>query len=165
MLKKILLFALVVLPVTAFAQEKIAYLNYADVVTAMPEFKQMQDSLSKSENDLRAELQIVSEEFAKKYSDYIAQRDSLNESIKLRREQELDDMRQRAENFQQFAAQKQEEMQQRMSIPIREKLQKAINDVGRDNNFLYIVNSEAFLYISPNAADATPIVKRKLGIQ
>jgi len=165
MLKKFLLFALVVLPVTAFAQEKIAYLNYADVVTAMPEFKQMQDSLSKSENDLRAELQIVSEEFAKKYSDYIAQRDSLNESIKLRREQELDDMRQRAENFQQFAAQKQEEMQQRMSIPIREKLQKAINDVGRDNNFLYIVNSEAFLYISPNAADATPIVKRKLGIQ
>lgn len=166
MLKKFVLFALVVFPVIAFAQEsqKIAYVNYVDVIVAMPEYQQMQDSLKKSENDFQSELKILSDEYTKKLSDYVAQRDSLSESIKLRREQEIDDIRQRAENFQQFAMQKQDEAQQSLSAPIQAKLQKAIDDVGKDNNFLYIANSQAFLYISPSAVDATPLVKRKLGI-
>jgi len=167
MLRKIVLFAFVMFPVISFAQEsqKIAYVNYGDVIYAMPEWKQMLESLKKSEDEFQAELKVLSEEYTKKLSDYIAQRDSLNQSIKLRREEELEGIRQRADNFQQYAMQKQEELQQSMSVPIQTKLQKAIDDVGRDNNFLYIVNSQAFLYISPSAADATPLVKRKLGLQ
>ena len=165
MFKKIVLFALVMFPVAVFAQDKIAYVHYLEVVNAMPEYKQMMDSLNKFQTDFQAELKSMSDEFTKKYSDYIAQRDSLNENIRLRREQELQDMQQRAENFQQYAAQKQDEMQQALSAPILSKLQKAIEDVGKENNFLYIANSQVFLYISPNATDATPLVKRKLGIQ
>ena len=166
MFKKIVLFALVMFPVVVFAQEgKIAYVNYEEVAGAMPEYKQMMDSLNKSQTDFQAELKSMSDEFTKKYSDYIAQRDSLNESIRLRREQELQDMQQRAENFQQYSGQKQEEMQQALSAPILAKLQKAIDDVGKENNFLYIANARVFLYIAPHATDATPLVKRKLGIQ
>ena len=167
MVKKIVLFALVMFPVIGFAQEaqKIAYVNYGDVVVAMPEYKQMQDSLRKSETEFQSELKILSDEYAKKFSDYIAQRDSLNESIKLRREQEIEDIRQRATTFEQYAVQKQDELQQALSVPIQTKLQKAVDDVGRENNFLYIANSQAFFYISPTATDATPLVKRKLGIQ
>jgi len=166
MFKKFVLFVLVMFPVIAFAQEsqKIAYVNYIDVIVAMPEYKQMQDSLKKSENDFQAEMKILSDEYSKKLSDYIAQRDSLNESIKLRREQELDEVRQRAANFEQYAAQKQDELQQALSTPIQNKLQKAINEVGAESNFLYIANSQAFLYIAPSATDATPLIKRKLGI-
>ena len=167
MFKKFVLCVLAMVPLVAFAQEsqKIAYVNYEDVIVAMPEYKQMQDSLKRSEDDFQTELKGMSDEYSKKLSAYIAQRDSLNDSIKLRREQELQDIQQRAENFQQYAAQKQQEMQQRLSAPILEKLQKAINDVGKDNNFLYIANSQAFLYISPSAPDATPLIKKKLGVQ
>ena len=167
MFKKIVLFVLVMFPVAIFAQEsqKIAYVNYIDVIVAMPEYKQMQDTLKKNENVFQTELKILSDEYTKKLSDYVEQRESLNESIKLRREQELEDIRQRAESFQQYASQKQEEAQQAMIVPIQNKLQKAIDDVGRENNFLYIVNSQAFLYTSPNAVDATPLIKKKLGIQ
>ena len=165
MFKKIVLFVLVMFPVIALAQEKIAHVNYGEVATAMPEYKQMLDSLKKSEEDFKAELQSMSDEYTKKFSDYIAQRESLNESIKLRREQELQDIQQRVENFQMYAAQKQEEMQQAMTAPILTKLQKAIDDVGKENNFLYVFNSQVLLYISGSAVDATPMVKRKLGIR
>jgi len=167
MLKKIVLFAVVMFPVIAFAQEsqKIAYVNYSDVIYAMPETKQMQDSLTKSQNEFQAELKIITDEYQKKLSDYVAQRDSLNASIKLRREAELNEVQQRGANFEQYAAQKQDELQQALATPITNKLQKAINDVGAENNFLYIANSQAFLYIAPNATDATPLVKKKLGIQ
>ena len=167
MFKKILLFALVMLPFSIFAQEsqKIAYVNLTDVYVAMPEYKQMQDSLKKSEAEFQNELQGMSDEYTKKLSDYVSQRDSLNESIKLRREQELDNIRQRAENFQQLAAQQQDALQQSLAAPIQDKLQKAINEVGKENNFLYIANSQVFLYLAPHATDATPMVRKKLGIQ
>jgi len=167
MVKKFLLIALVALPMVAFAQEsqKIAYVNYMDVVSIMPEFKAMNDSLKKANNEFQAELKIMSDEYTKKVSDFVAQRDSLNESIKLRRQQELEDLSQRAQNLQDVSAKNQEEMQQRLSAPIYDKFQKALNDVGKENNFLYIVNSQAFLYVSPTATDATPLVKKKLGIQ
>jgi len=166
MIKKIVLIALVMLPVVAFAQEqKIAYVNYGDVVMAMPEYKLMQDSLNKSANEYQAEINSMRDEYTKKLTDFVNQQDSLNETIKARRQQEIQELQQRSENFQQYAAQKQDEMQQRLSAPIQDKLQKAINDVGKENNFLYIGRSEAFLYISPNATDATPLVKKKLGIQ
>jgi len=166
MFKKILLIALITLPLTVFAQEgKIAYLNYGDVITAMPEYKLMTDSLSKSQSEFQAEFKILTDEYTKKMSDYIAQRDSLNQSIKLRREQELQDIQQRADNFQQYAAQKQEELQQALGAPIQAKLQKTIEEVGKENNFLYIISLQAFLYKAPHAIDATPLVKKKLGIQ
>jgi len=165
MFKKIVLFILVMFPVIAFAQEKIAYVNIADVYVSMPEYKLMQDSLQKSADEFQVELKSMSDEYTKKLSDYVAQQDSLNESIKQRRAQEIDEIRQRAVNFQDTAAQKQDELQQKLIAPIQDKLQKAINDVGKENNFLYIANAQAFLYASPTAVDATPLVKKKLGIQ
>ena len=167
MLKKFVLFALVMIPVMALAQEsqKIAYVNYEEVFLAMPEFKAMQDSLKSSATSFQAELKIISDEYTKKLSDYIDQRDTMNPSIKTRREAEIDEIRQRAENFQQYAAQKQSELEQALMMPIQDKFHKVVNDVGKENNFLYIVNSQAFIYISTSAVDATPLVKKKLGIK
>jgi len=142
----------------------LAYINYIDVITAMPEYKQMQDSLQKSENEFQIELKRITDEYSEKMSDYLKQRNSLNQSIKDRREQELDGLRERAVNFQQEAQQAQDATQQRLSASIQDKLQKAINDAGTENGFFYIVRSEAFVFTLPGAVNATSLIKRKLGI-
>ena len=152
-------------PASAPNNRSSAYINYTDVVTAMPEYKQMQASLESSQAEFQAKLKNMSDEYNKKMSDYMEQRNSLNQSIRDRREQELDGLREQAANFQQEAQQEQDAMQQRLSAPVLDKLQKAINDAGKENNFLYIVNSQAYFYVSPGATDATPLVKRKLGLQ
>ena len=171
MIKKILLFVLVVFPAISFAQEnqKIAHIDYAAVITSMPEYKIMVDSLQKEENAIKVEFQEINDDYTKKMSDLIARQDSLSESIKIRKNQELQDIRVAAENFQQFATQKQQELEQALFMPIQNKLQKAINEVGAENNFLYIImnhpQAQVLIYTSPNAVDATPLVKKKLGIQ
>jgi len=166
MLKKIVLFALVMFPVIAFAQEqKIAYVNSMEVLTSMPEYKQMQDSLTKSANEFQAELKNMTDEYTKKLSDYVNQQDSLNESIKSRRQNELQELQQRTESFQQYAGQQQDAMQQRLSAPIYDKFLKGVSDVGKENNFLYVIDNQAIRYSSPSAVDATPLIKKKLGIQ
>ena len=167
MLKKIVFFALMTLPVVAFAQEsqKIAYLDQEEVATSMPEFLLMTDSLRKINAEYEADMEILQQEYSKKLADFVAQRDTLNASIRAYREQELQDIEQRAQNYQQFVGQRQEEVQQTMLMPVHTKLRKAIDDVATENNFLYIINLQALLFTSPNATDATPLVKRKLGIQ
>jgi len=165
MFKKIVLIALVMFPAMAFAQEKIAHLNSADVVTAMPEYKAMTDSMQKQATAFQAEFKGITDEYTKKFTDFNNQQDSLNNAIKLRRTAELDQIRQRAADFQEFAQQEQEKLQQALMGPIYNKLQKAIDDVGKENGFLYILNSQSLLYASPGSVDATPLVKKKLGIQ
>jgi len=166
MLKKFLLFALFALPAVTFAQEsKIAYVNRLDIIFAMPEYAQMMDSLTKSEKILQNDIKEVNDELMKKYTDYVAQRDSLSENIRLIKEKEIDDFRQRLENFQQFAQQKQDELQQALIAPILNKFQKAVDDVGRENNFLYILDSQMLTFTSTNATNATPLIRKKLGLQ
>ena len=167
MIKKILLFVLVMFPVMIFAQEKIAYINYADVITAMPEYKIMVDSLEKDASAYDADLKQMSEDYYKKYSELIAKQDSLNENIKLRKQQEIQDLGVNIENFQKFTAEEYKKTEQALFMPIQSKAQRAINEVGTENNFLYIIpnSPELLLYISPNAVDATPMVKKKLGLQ
>lgn len=166
MIKK-LLFVLVMFPVIGFAQEaqKIAYMNYFDVIVAMPEYKQLQDSVQKVEEAYREDMKSMMDDYTAKVSDFVAKQDSLIEGIRIRKQQEIEDIRARYENFQQFASQNLEELQSSLFVPIETKARKAITDVGAENNFLYIINSpQILMYTSPNAVDATPLIKKKLGI-
>ena len=166
MIKKILLFTIAMFPLVGFAQEaKIAYVNFSEVALAMPEYKLMVDSLQKKDQEFQAEMKSINEEYTKKYSDFIAVQETLDESIKIRKYQEIESIRLSGENFQQTANQRMEELQNALSIPVTTKLQKAVDEVGSDNNFLYIVDSTVLRYTSPNAINATPLVKKKLGIQ
>ena len=166
MIKKFLLFVLVMFPVVSFAQEaKIAYVNYSEVAYAMPEYKQMIDSLQKKDQQFQTEMKSINDEYTKKYSDFIAVQETLDESIKIRRYQEIENIRVSAENFQQVASQQMEELQNALMTPVTNKLQKAVDEIGSENNFLYILDSTVLRYTSPSATNATPLVKRKLGIQ
>ena len=164
MIKKVLLFALVVFPVLSFAQEKIAYVDYLEVIQAMPEVKIMQDSLQKAHDGYVAEMKTIQDDYTKRFQEFVEIQETLTESSRLRREQELQSLRTTAENFEQNAGQQLQEMQQRLLIPIHTKLQKAVEGVAAENNFLYVLDSQAVRYASPSATNATPLVKRKLGI-
>jgi outer membrane protein len=167
MYKKIVLFALLTLPAFAFAQEsqRIAHMNYVEIIIAMPEMVQVNDSIRKEAEGYEAEIRTISEEYQRKLAEYLEQRESMNESIRTRREQEIYTLQERLNNFQEEAQQKMEELQQVLLIPVHEKLRRAIEEVSRENNLLYVLSSEQLLFISPNAFDASPLVRRKLGIQ
>jgi outer membrane protein len=167
MSKKIVLFALLLIPTMAFAQEtqKIAYFKFYDVFTAMPEYVQMQDSLKKQAAIFQSEMEIFNEEYTKKATAFQEQQETLVESIKLRRIQDLEDLREKAANFQQQAQQQQEQLQQALVAPIQAKIMKAIEEVGTENHFAYILGENGLLFISPQSPDATPLIKAKLGLK
>ncbi|MDR0682319.1 MAG: OmpH family outer membrane protein [Dysgonamonadaceae bacterium] len=164
MFKKIVLFAILLLPVGTFAQEKIAYFNSAEVITTMPEYTQMQDSIQKTQAAVQSELLILEEEYKKKYEAFMADADKLVETIKVRRMQEIQDIEQRAATFQEQSQKQLQQLYEQLLAPIQQKVREAIQTVGVENNFTYILDAVSLLYYSPSASDATPLVKKKLGI-
>jgi outer membrane protein len=167
MLKKIVLFAFLLIPAVGFAQEKIAYFKSSEVIPAMPEYTQMVDSLKKSEAELRAGLDELESEYTQKVTAFSEQQATLNETIKTLRLKEIERIRESAETFQRQAAQIQEDLQKNLFAPIEAKVRKALTEIGDENRFAYIVNADMniFLYISPQSQDVTPLVKVKLGIK
>ena len=164
-MKKLIVLLLMILPLGAIAQEvKIAFVKTQEVFMAMPEVSGMEKQMADLNENYRVELKQMQDEYQKKYSDFVAQQDSLTENIKLRRMQEIQDIQERMDNFVQVAQQDVQKKQQELLQPIQQKLHEAIQKVGEEKGYTYIIDPAALLYTGTTAVDATPFVRTKLGL-
>ena len=74
-------------------------------------------------------------------------------------------MQQRLQTTYQTAQQDVEQKRTEWLKPVNERMAKAIQDVGAANNYTYIFDSAATVYIAPDADNVMPLVKNKLGIK
>ena len=164
-MKKLIVLLLMILPLGAIAQEvKIAFVKTQEVFMAMPEVSGMEKQMADLNEKYRVELKQMQDEYQKKYSDFVAQQDSLTENIKMRRMQELQDMEQRTQNFIQISQQDFQKKKGELITPIQDKLKNAIKAVGDEKGYTYILDPQIVLYQGNTAVDATQFVKAKLGI-
>ena len=150
MLKKLLLAVMVAAPMCLFAEVKIGTVDTQEVFTLMPELKTAQASL---------------EEVNKKLQEYQALAKDTPETIKQRREQELNELGQKIQTFEQVANQDIQQQQQKLMAPIYEKINTAIKAVGDENGYTYILEDSQVIYKNPTANDVTPLVKAKLNLK
>jgi Outer membrane protein len=164
-MKKLIILLFLILPLGVFAQEvKIAYVNTQEVFMAMPEVSAMETQMADLNEKYKVELKQMQDEYTNKYSAYIAQQDSLTENIKLRRMSEIEDIRERMDNFVQVAQQDVQKKQQELMMPIQQKMQDAIKAVGNEKGYTYIIDPAAILHVGNGSIDATSFVKAKLGL-
>ena len=166
MLKKIVLLAFLCLPLGMTAQEvKIAHVNTREIYNAMPETAAAETELADLSQSHRTILQSMEEEYNKEYTEFMQQQDSLEQSVKVRKIQEVEELRNRMETYYQQAEQELAKKSNDLQAPIVQKIQTAIKTVGEEQGCTFIMETGVFLYISPKAIDATPLVKAKLGLK
>lgn len=168
MLKKFaLLVVMFILPLGVMAQSKFAHMNSQDVITVMPEFTKAQADLEALSKQYTEEMQRSEQEFNRKYQELIQQQDSLPKNILERRQKEVQDMAQRQQQFQQEAYQAMEKAQQEAMVPIYNKLNEAVQAVGKAEGVVYIfdVARTPVAYIGAESIDVTAKVKAQLGIK
>ena len=162
---------LLALPMGVFAQNlKFGHINAQEIITVMPEFTQAQTELQTLEKQLSDELQRSSEEFSKKYQEFqqAMAKDSLPANIAERRQNELQDMSQKIDQFRQKAMQDMEKAQSDKMAPIYKKLDDAIKAVGAAEGVIYIFDlaRTAIPYINEaQSINLTSKVKAQLGIK
>lgn len=169
MIKKLLLAVAIALPMCVSAQAKFGYMNSQEIFNVMPEKATAENTLKGVAEKYESEYQKLQEEFNKNYAEFKELEKDANtpQSIKERRQQELQEKYNKINNFQQTAAQDIEKQQQTLMAPIQDKLQKAIQSVGAENGFTFIFDLAvpSVAYSGTGATDVTALIKAKLGIK
>ena len=163
-MKKLIIAVLLALPVIASAQ-KFGHINTQELFAEMPEVAQVKLKMDTIQSLYENQLASMNEEFQKKVQDYQTQEATMAEAIKQIRQQELQEMQQRIQLFYQTAEQDIQKKQQELLTPVHEKMTKAIKTVGEREGYTYIFDSAAMVHIGADAVDATPAVKKELGIK
>ena len=163
-MKKLIIAVLLALPIIASAQ-KFGHINTQELFAEMPEVAQVKLKMDTIQSQYENQLASMNEEFQKKVQDYQTQEATMAEAIKQIRQQELQEMQQRIQLFYQTAEQDIQKKQQELLAPVHEKMTKASKTVGEREGYTYIFDSAAMVHIGADAVDATPAVKKELGIK
>ena len=147
-------------------QVAVAYVNTTDLLSAFPAKEEATQKLVALSENYKKELELMQNEYNKKYSDYITYQGSLAENIKLRRMQELTELENKMQQFMQLAQKDIEQQEKAMLEPLKKQISDAIRQVGVEHNFtvIYDLANPGIAFVNPVAVDANPLVKAKLGI-
>lgn len=173
MLKRVVLALLFAFPFIVSAQTpaKFGHADFEAIVALMPEKIAADKKYQETAKAYQDDLNRLQNELNKKFQSYQIQRDSLPEEIRVRREQEIDDVSSRAQKFKAEAADQLQQKQIELMKPIIEKLQSAVKEVGDEGGYTYILDSSVaknvglILYVGKNSEDLTDKVKTKLNLQ
>jgi outer membrane protein len=150
-----------------FAQtQKFGHINVSELLSVMPERETAQVELQAFAVELEDELEIMQTELEKKYSEYLKNEKTLNDVVKASRQQELQNLQTRIQDYQGTAQQNYAKKESELLQPILNKANKAIQEVGKENGFTYIfdISTGAVVYFAENTTDVMDLVKKKLGI-
>ncbi|MCX7728919.1 MAG: OmpH family outer membrane protein [Bacteroidia bacterium] len=146
----------------SFAQ-KIAHISLDSLVSGMPETKTAKEYAQNYLKDLEKTVISMEQELQTKYNDYLANEATMNDLVKKTKQEELQTLQKRIEDFKAQAQQDYQAKYQMLINPILEKAKKAIETVAKENGYKYVLDSSAgFILYSEPSDDILPFVKKKL---
>ncbi len=166
-MKKIAFLLLCLLPMGAFAQNKLGHINTQELLSVMPERDSIETALSNLAKEYETELSKMTEEYYAKIQEFQQKAEAMAASIKEARQSEIMEMEQRIQTFRQQATTDIQRQQEVLMTPVVQKIKTAIDAVGQENGFTYIFDTSAqiVIYQGNGAIDVMPQVKAKLGIK
>ncbi|GAB4453002.1 MAG: OmpH family outer membrane protein [Bacteroidia bacterium] len=147
---------------SAFAQ-KIAHLSLDSLVSGMPETKIAREQAQNYLKDLEKTVMSMEQELQTKYNDYLANEATMSDLVKKTKQEELQSLQRRIEDFKTQAQQDYQAKYQLLINPILDKAKKAIEMVAKESGYKYVLDASAgFILYSEPSDDILPLVKKKL---
>lgn len=166
-MKKLLLtLALLLAPAIIHAQEvqKIGIVDTQAIFTSMTETKAAQAKLDELAGKYEKEVVTMETELRKQYEAYEKEAAKMTDAMKVRKQQDLEELQKRILTHRQIASQDLQKKQMELLAPIQTKLREAISKVGSENGFDYILEASQMLYVGNKGRDITALVRSKLGL-
>jgi outer membrane protein len=147
----------------AVSAQKIGHVAMDSLVASMPETKKAQDIAQDYLKSLEKEVTTMQSEFQGKYNDYSTNEATYSDLLKKTKQEELQSVKDRIDQFQQSAQQDYQKKYAELSKPIYDKAYKAVEAVAKEGGFKYIMDSSAgFLLYKEASDDVLAAVKKKL---
>lgn len=157
--------------VAAFANAqtapKLGHIDSQALLQAMPERAAAETKVSDFAKTLENQLKTMSTEYQSKLAAY-QEKEATGTMTKTEKETvegEIMQLQQRIQDFQTSAQEKIQKQQAELLQPLIDKAKKAIEDVGKENGFTYILDSSVGVTLYTAGEDILPKVKAKLGLK
>jgi len=170
MKKVFLLAAIAAMPFVVSAQElKFGYVNTMELLYALPEVSDVEKQYADYAAENRKLYEGMQAEAQKEYEKFqeMMQNPAATDAQKKVQLEIVQGLEQRLQNIQVTIQQDMQQKEMQLMQPLHEKVQKAIDAVGKKNNFFMVfsTDSQAIAYKSDKAIDITPLVKKELNIK
>ena len=167
--KKVLLLTLLIFPLYASAQSmvKYGYISYDSLFHALPEYAQVQENMVQLRKKYEEEAVYNEKNFKRQFTEFLEGQKDFPKNILLKRQRDLQISMERGLSFRQEADSLLQQAEHDMLVPLHKRLDKAIQEVGVERGYEYILNMDnrAYPYVHPELTeDAAPFVLKKLGL-
>lgn len=168
-MKKFILFALLVIPSTSFAQLKIGYIDSNAIMDQLPDVQDARQRLDALIQEWQAELNRLESEWKAKYDDYEKRKLIMSEQTRAETESELVKLENQIAEYREkkFGTngelfQKQDELMK----PVQNKVFNAIKEVAQeeDLDFVFDRSGDIMILYAKEKYDITAKVLAKLKI-
>lgn len=160
-----LFIALLFISSNALAQYKFGYLSYNTVFQSMPEYQTAQRSIQELKAKYDLEVKRNEEQFNKMFADFLQGQKDFPLTIMLKRQKELQEGMEKAISFREDIKRLLTQAEKDLQAPIMVKLDSAINIVGLEKGYEYILNTDGKVvpFIHKGCGEnITELVKAKL---
>lgn len=146
---------------------KFGHIDLQALIQIMPERADAEKKFTAYQKELEDALGVMQKEAQTKYAEYLTKRDSMSETVRKMKDDELNAMSERIQTYQQNAQQQLQAKYQELLKPVFDKADKAVKEVGAEKGLIYVfdMSAKTILYNSKESTDILPLVKTKLGIQ
>lgn len=163
-MKKLLVLSIAVLVGVASYAQKIGHLDRTALIQAMPETKEVEKKLAGIQEEYRLAYQAMETEYNTMVQEAQANQKVWPQAILESKVKAIQDKEQQIAQFEQTASEDLQKQQQALYQPIIDKATKAIEEVAKENSYIYVIDSGLGVLLYTGGDDLLPLTKTKLGI-
>lgn len=157
----IALVAMLTMAISANAQ-KFGHVDTQSIMQSLPDLTKVNGELQAIAQQYENDLKAMQDELQRKADDYDKNKATMAKSAQEKAEQELQEMYTKIQQTYQQNQQDMQKQQQEKLAPIQQKIQTAIQNVGKNGKYTYIFEMGAALYIGEGSTDVTAEVKAEI---
>lgn len=161
----IVIAAMALVSVTAFAQQKFAHVNFTELIQLMPEADEARATIEASSKEAQETFNSMLEEYNAKYKTYEQKASSWTTAVRETKEKELVEIERRIQEFRQSIDAELQQQQNTLMAPIYTKANETVQALAKEGGYIYVYDVNSVLYIdTAQSVDLTPAARKMLNI-
>ena len=130
---------------------RFGYLSYEAALKSMPDYAIVQQKMADLRAQYQAETKRVEEEFNRKYEDFLDGQRDFPKTILQKRQSELQELMEKNIAFREHSLEELAQAEQQAMAPLRIRLIEALDKIGRERGYAFIVDTDqkALPFINP----------------
>jgi outer membrane protein len=169
------LFLLLALGLSHFSQgqspqvdNRVGYANMEYIISQLPEIKELETDMKSTQTQLRNQIQGRSKELEKQYADFNANMNSMEDTVRMSKQRDLEKAMADLEKMQQDAQLTLQNKQKLFMAPLYLKVNRAIAEVAKENGYAIILTEQVsnyrFLLYQQPQMNISDLVLKKFGV-